>query len=162
MFPQPSWQAKAVNQYTSNPPNDTTYPPLGTFPFKGRATPDVSALGEGYQVIVNGVATAVGGMPPPSLATSNTDIVVVAMVYCDGGPTNMSEALEGAYFCWWQALRLQPRPSRAWWHSSMRPQISVSIRAHRARATSRVRMRGERLEVEPTTLTVRAALHCHL
>jgi tripeptidyl-peptidase-1 len=36
-------------------------PPSGSFPAGGRATPDVSALGEGFQVIVNGRVNSVGG-----------------------------------------------------------------------------------------------------
>ena len=39
----------------------STLPPAGAFPPKGRATPDVSALGEGYQVIRNGKVLAEGG-----------------------------------------------------------------------------------------------------
>ena len=36
-------------------------PPTGSFPPLGRATPDVSALGEGYQVYGHGGYIAVGG-----------------------------------------------------------------------------------------------------
>jgi len=36
-------------------------PPAGYFPPGGRATPDVSALGEGFQVLANGRTTVVGG-----------------------------------------------------------------------------------------------------
>merc|ERR1712039_1125779 len=36
-------------------------PPKGSYPPGGRATPDLSALGEGYQVIANGQLEAVGG-----------------------------------------------------------------------------------------------------
>ena len=42
-------------------PQDPKYPPAGSFPPHGRATPDISALGEGYQVYVNGRLTSVGG-----------------------------------------------------------------------------------------------------
>ena len=41
--------------------NASSLPPVGSFPPKGRATPDVSALGEGYQVIIGGRAGSVGG-----------------------------------------------------------------------------------------------------
>jgi tripeptidyl-peptidase-1 len=36
-------------------------PPAGMFPRGGRATPDVAALGEGFQVVIHGRATPVGG-----------------------------------------------------------------------------------------------------
>lgn len=36
-------------------------PPKGSYPPSGRGTPDVSALGEGYQTLVNGVLEGVGG-----------------------------------------------------------------------------------------------------
>lgn len=36
-------------------------PAAGSFPPSGRATPDVAALGEGYQVVVDGHVTPVGG-----------------------------------------------------------------------------------------------------
>lgn len=63
MFDQTNaqWQAAAVKHYVDNPPDDPHYPPAGSFPPTGRATPDVSALGEGYQVVANGKVTAVGG-----------------------------------------------------------------------------------------------------
>lgn len=56
-----SYQTEAVKAYTSNPPKDPHYPPAGSFDPNGRATPDVSALGEGYQVYVDGTVNAVGG-----------------------------------------------------------------------------------------------------
>merc|ERR1712087_172123 len=46
-------------------------PPAGSFPPTGRATPDVSALGEGFQVIAGGEVQSVGGTSaqrPHSLA----------------------------------------------------------------------------------------------
>jgi hypothetical protein len=58
--PNAKWQIEAVKEYTSNPPKDPHFP-TGAFPKDGRATPDVSALGEGYQVVANGRVTAVGG-----------------------------------------------------------------------------------------------------
>ncbi len=59
--PDATWQTAAVKQYTSNPPKDSHYPPAGSFPVTGRATPDISALGEGYQVVTNGEVQSVGG-----------------------------------------------------------------------------------------------------
>jgi len=51
-------QAAATAHYLSNTPG---LPPKGSFPPEGRATPDVAALGEGYQIIANGLVETVGG-----------------------------------------------------------------------------------------------------
>ncbi len=56
-----TWQTAAVSAYTSNPPKDPTYPPAGSFSPTGRATPDVGALGEGFQVFTDGQVQSVGG-----------------------------------------------------------------------------------------------------
>jgi tripeptidyl-peptidase-1 len=56
-----AWQVQAVKQYTSNPPNDPKYPPQNMFDPNGRATPDICALGEKYQVVLNGRVQGVGG-----------------------------------------------------------------------------------------------------
>jgi tripeptidyl-peptidase-1 len=57
------WQKDAVAKYvalgTSTPL--AKFPPADAFDPNGRATPDVSALGEGFQVYVNGRVTSVGG-----------------------------------------------------------------------------------------------------
>jgi len=53
-----TWQASAVKAYLANAPQ---LPPAGSYPPSGRGTPDVSALGEGYQVMINGRVEAVGG-----------------------------------------------------------------------------------------------------
>ena len=55
-----AWQVKATAQYLATV-DASTLPPAGSFPTGGRGTPDVSALGEGFQVIVGGHPTAVGG-----------------------------------------------------------------------------------------------------
>merc|ERR1711998_189864 len=52
------WQSAAVAQYFKVAPQ---LPPASSFPKGGRATPDVSALGEGYMVQQNGHAEPVGG-----------------------------------------------------------------------------------------------------
>jgi len=52
------WQADAVKAYLAAAPQ---LPPAASFPAFGRATPDVSALGEGYQVLQNGQVSSVGG-----------------------------------------------------------------------------------------------------
>jgi len=59
--PDAKWQIEAVQHYVNNPPKDQHYPPAGSFPTDGRATPDVSALGEGYQVLVDGEVQSIGG-----------------------------------------------------------------------------------------------------
>jgi tripeptidyl-peptidase-1 len=51
-------QATAVKHYLSVAKD---LPPAGSFPPTGRATPDVSALGEGFQVIAGGEVQSVGG-----------------------------------------------------------------------------------------------------
>jgi len=44
------WQVDAVAAYVKQGPHLPKWPPAGSVPFHGRATPDVSGLGEGYQV----------------------------------------------------------------------------------------------------------------
>ena len=60
-----AWQAEATAQYLQTAPG---LPPPGSYNAKGRGTPDVSALGEGYQVIVGGRPTSVGGTSASSPA----------------------------------------------------------------------------------------------
>ena len=55
-----AWQAKATAKYLSSV-DQSTLPPADFCPAKGRGTPDVALLGEGYQVFVNGQPTSVGG-----------------------------------------------------------------------------------------------------
>jgi tripeptidyl-peptidase-1 len=57
-FDQFKEQASAVAQYLKVAKD---LPPAGSFPPTGRATPDVSALGEGFQVIAGGEVQSVGG-----------------------------------------------------------------------------------------------------
>eukprot|EP00656_Telonema_subtile_P001600 TRINITY_DN106_c0_g1_i1.p1 TRINITY_DN106_c0_g1~~TRINITY_DN106_c0_g1_i1.p1 ORF type:complete len:553 (+),score=137.57 TRINITY_DN106_c0_g1_i1:146-1804(+) len=52
------YQADDVKNFLKIAPQ---LPPSGSFPKTGRATPDVSALGEGYQVVQNGGTMSVGG-----------------------------------------------------------------------------------------------------
>ena len=58
-----SWQVDAVAKYVAMGYSAPLkkFPPKGTFPPHGRATPDVSALGEGYQVYTGGHVQSVGG-----------------------------------------------------------------------------------------------------
>eukprot|EP01043_Picozoa_sp_COSAG02_P040804 COSAG02_NODE_3329_length_6926_cov_4.245203_5_plen_574_part_00 len=60
-----AWQAAATAKYLETAPG---LPPPGAYAAKGRGTPDVSALGEGYQVIVGGRPTSVGGTSASSPA----------------------------------------------------------------------------------------------
>jgi len=53
-----NWQVDVVAKYLANAPG---LPPKGSFPPHGRATPDVSVLGEGYMVFVSGDAQPIGG-----------------------------------------------------------------------------------------------------
>jgi tripeptidyl-peptidase-1 len=55
---QPSWQNAAVTSFYAE---ETKLPPSTMYGKGGRATPDVAALGEGFQVIMNGNPEAVGG-----------------------------------------------------------------------------------------------------
>jgi len=58
MFDAFDEQKASVSKYFSVAPQ---LPPDGSFTKTGRATPDVSGLGEGYQVIIHGRAESVGG-----------------------------------------------------------------------------------------------------
>jgi len=58
MLPQFKAQASAVAHYLKTA---TGLPPAKAFNATGRATPDVSALGEGFQVIAGGKVQSVGG-----------------------------------------------------------------------------------------------------
>jgi hypothetical protein len=56
--PNAAWQSADVAAYIKGAPQ---LPPTGSFPPLGRATPDVSALGEGFQVYQHGNVQSVGG-----------------------------------------------------------------------------------------------------
>jgi subtilase family serine protease len=56
-----SYQATAVKTYLAQTGAGFKLPPAGSFPPGGRATPDVSALGEGYQVLMGTHVQSVGG-----------------------------------------------------------------------------------------------------
>merc|ERR1711957_511126 len=60
-FAQPIWQQAAAAAFLQAASRDTPFPPDGSFPPLGRATPDVAALGEGYQVVLGGRANTLGG-----------------------------------------------------------------------------------------------------
>ena len=54
-----AYQTEAVQAYLETA--KASLPPAQAFPTFGRGTPDVSALGEGYQVLINGSVSSVGG-----------------------------------------------------------------------------------------------------
>jgi tripeptidyl-peptidase-1 len=56
-----TWQKAAVAAYVAQGGSLPLFPPSGSFPPLGRATPDVSGLGEGYQVYIAGTVEPVGG-----------------------------------------------------------------------------------------------------
>jgi tripeptidyl-peptidase-1 len=58
-WPVQDWQKDATDAYLAN--SDAGLPREKDFNRNGRATPDLAALGEGYQVIVNGKTKGVGG-----------------------------------------------------------------------------------------------------
>ena len=55
------WQVGATAAYIQTGATLPKFPPKGSFPPTGRGTPDVSALGEGYQIYVDGDIKAVDG-----------------------------------------------------------------------------------------------------
>mmetsp|Transcript_66059 Transcript_66059/g.157974 ORF Transcript_66059/g.157974 Transcript_66059/m.157974 type:complete len:730 (-) Transcript_66059:115-2304(-) len=55
------WQKEVVKTYLEEVPKGLPFPPEGSFPKDGRATPDVSSLGEGFQVVDQGKIISVGG-----------------------------------------------------------------------------------------------------
>ena len=59
--PNAKWQSQDVANYLNVVPKGAPFPPTTSFPALGRATPDVCALGEGFQVVQNGHVIAVGG-----------------------------------------------------------------------------------------------------
>lgn len=57
--PNATWQQTVVSSYLQN--YGAKLPPSSTYEASGRATPDVSALGEAFQVVVSGRTEGVGG-----------------------------------------------------------------------------------------------------
>jgi tripeptidyl-peptidase-1 len=55
------WQSEAVEEYLRIVPKGPPFPPSSLFSPQGRGTPDVSALGWGYPIYVNGRVTVTGG-----------------------------------------------------------------------------------------------------
>jgi tripeptidyl-peptidase-1 len=65
--PNAEWQSAAVAKYLTTV-DPSTLPPADSFPAMGRATPDVSVLGEDYQVFVNGKVVTMDGSSASSPA----------------------------------------------------------------------------------------------
>ena len=61
MFNASDYQAAVVAEYLSIAAALPKFPPNGTFPPMGRATPDLSGLGEGYLVYSMNATVVVGG-----------------------------------------------------------------------------------------------------
>ena len=56
-----AWQRDAVDAYVQNIPQLDPFPPKSAYNATARATPDVSSLGEGYQIVMNGATKTIGG-----------------------------------------------------------------------------------------------------
>jgi len=69
-FPQPSYQSVAVKGYLTTAPN---LPPISNFNATGRAYPDLSSLGNNFEIIVGGSYYGVSG-------TSAATPVICAMI----------------------------------------------------------------------------------
>jgi hypothetical protein len=55
------WQTAAVDAYLNTTSRAAPFPPSSLFSPTGRATPDVAALGQGFQVVYNGQVKVMGG-----------------------------------------------------------------------------------------------------
>ena len=62
------WQQTVVDNYVQKIPLLAPFPPNSAYNSKARATPDVSSLGEGYQIIMNGKTMTIGGTSASSPA----------------------------------------------------------------------------------------------
>merc|ERR1719253_1672942 len=56
-----TWQESDVTQYQSEAKSAAKYPPAADYNAGGRGTPDVAAVGEGFQVMISGSTQSVGG-----------------------------------------------------------------------------------------------------
>jgi len=61
MYDRPQWQANVVEHYLQDSTKESPYPPPGSFPPAGRATPDVSALGQAFRVLQSGELSSAAG-----------------------------------------------------------------------------------------------------
>lgn len=82
---RPTWQVDAVSHYF-NTVAKSKIPPA-TMYGKGRATPDVAALGEGYQVIMRGKPISVGGTSASSPAFASMVSLINEARIAAGKPT---------------------------------------------------------------------------
>ena len=70
------WQSAAVSEYLKIVPKGSPFPPSSSIPTNGRGTPDVAALGEGFQVLQNARVMSVGG----TSASAPTFAAVVSLL----------------------------------------------------------------------------------
>jgi subtilase family serine protease len=70
------WQSAAVKEYLKIVPKGKPFPPKSSFSATGRGTPDVAALGEGFQVLQAGHVMPVGG----TSASAPTFAAVVSLL----------------------------------------------------------------------------------
>jgi len=70
------WQKDAVAAYVAKGSSLPKFPAASKFDANGRATPDVSALGEGFQVYVDGIPQSIGG----TSASSPTFAAMVSLL----------------------------------------------------------------------------------
>jgi hypothetical protein len=61
VHPAPAWQAAAIAAYKAAAAAGGTLPPAAVWNATGRAFPDVSAVGEGFRIVVNGQTESVAG-----------------------------------------------------------------------------------------------------
>ena len=59
--PDAAWQEAAVSAFLAAPHPDASFPPASALASGGRATPDLSLLGEGYQVLMDGRVLSIDG-----------------------------------------------------------------------------------------------------
>lgn len=59
--PEASYQDKAVEKYLSTVSKAAPFPPAEAFDPEGKGSPDVAALGEGFQVVLGGEVVGIGG-----------------------------------------------------------------------------------------------------
>jgi tripeptidyl-peptidase-1 len=73
-FDQPAYQSDAVKHFFDVAPHASPWPPAGSFPPGGRATPDLSLIGGKFQIVQN------GKIPPPLSGTSGSAPSFAALV----------------------------------------------------------------------------------
>lgn len=125
------WQAAATARYLQSvdPPS---LPPAGSYPPTGRGTPDVSALGEGYQVIVGGRVQSVGGTSASSpVFASIVSLINDARLKAGKKPMGLLVSVAAVHrgrLCTRMLLHARLQCAAGWIHSSPPPPC-ISARA---------------------------------